>query len=284
MTEDRGDTLEDLFESQESESQEPETQESESQEPEAQEPESQEPEKARQKDKDIRIPKARFDEVIAKARARERELLEELERLRAQIPQSQQPQPQSSVPDPVAQELAALEERYEQLIFDGEQEAAKEVRRKIQELRDKYVETRVRAQLDSVRNVVLDDVKFNALVAQLEAQYPQLNAASPEYDEELTKEVATLTLGLTQAGMSRYEALQKAVKYVFKSSVDVVGETRTRQARDKAAKANKAQPPSVTRGQAPTDKDFGIDINNLTPEALAKLDPQTLSKLRGDLL
>jgi hypothetical protein len=282
MTEDRGDTLEDLLEQQEPESQEPETQESEPQESEAQEPESQESEKARQKDKDIRIPKARFDEVIAKARARERELLEELEKLKAQIPQPQQLQPPT--PDPVTQELAALEERYEQLIFDGEQEAAKEVRRKIQELRDKYVETRVRAQLDSVRNVVLDDVRFNALVAQLEAQYPQLNAASPEYDEELTKEVATLTLGLTQAGMSRYDALQKAVKYVLRSSGEAVGEARTRQARDKAAKANKAQPSSVARGQAPTDKDFGIDINNLTPEALAKLDPQMLSKLRGDML
>jgi hypothetical protein len=84
--------------------------------------------------------------------------------------------------------------------------------------------------------------------------------------------------------MSRYDALQKAVKYVFKSPVEAVAETRTRQARDKAAKANKAQPPSAARGQAPTEKDFGVDINNLTPEALAKLDPQTLAKLRGDLL
>jgi hypothetical protein len=84
--------------------------------------------------------------------------------------------------------------------------------------------------------------------------------------------------------MSRYDALQKAVKYVFRSSTDAVAEARTRQARDKAAKANKAQPPSVARGQAPTEKDFGIDINNLTPEALAKLDPQTLAKLRGDML
>ena len=253
--------------------------------------EKQEAEEA--KKRNIRIPKSRFDEAQAKARAREQALLEEIERLKS----GQQASATQKAVSEMRSKIEELQDKYEDLILDGKKDEARKVRKQVDALREELVEYQTSVKSDAARKAAIDELTYNAQLASFEAKYPALNPEHEDFDEDLTNEVAMLLNAFVKSGIKRADALAKAVKYVLgappeqkvSDAARALAEERAKKAREKAAEADKKQPPSSARVGLDSDKagkggELGIDVMRMSQEKFAKLDEETKAKLRGDEL
>lgn len=89
-------------------------------------------------DTEVRIPKSRFDEQVAKERERaeaaERRAAEAEARLNAQQPKEEKPDPVSTKVDDLETRIEALQDKRDGFLVDGNTEKAAEVRREIRAL------------------------------------------------------------------------------------------------------------------------------------------------------
>lgn len=253
--------------------------------------EKQEAEEA--KKRNIRIPKSRFDEAQAKARAREQALLEEIEKLKG----GQQASATQKAVSDMKSKIEELQDKYEDLILDGKKDEARKVRKQVDAMREELVEYQTSVKSDAARKAAVDELSYNAQLAGLEAKYPALNPEHEDFDEDRTNEVATLVNAFMKYGTKRSEALAKAVKYVLGAPPEqkvsdagkVLAEQRAKTAREKAAEADKKQPPNSAKVGLDSDKagkggEQGIDVMRLSQDKFSKLDEETKAKLRGDEL
>lgn len=253
--------------------------------------EKQEAEEA--KKRNIRIPKSRFDEAQAKARAREQALLEEIEKLKG----GQQASATQKVVSDMRSKIEELQDKYEDLILDGKKDEARKIRKQVDVMREGLVEYQTSVKSDAARQAAVDELSYNAQLAGFEAKYPALNPEHEDFDEDQTNEVATLLNAFVKSGTKRSEALAKAVRYVLGAPPDqkvsdaakALAEERAKKAREKAAEADKKQPPSSAKVGLDSDKagkggEQGIDVMRLSQEKFSKLDEETKAKLRGDEL
>lgn len=253
--------------------------------------EKQEAEEA--KKRNIRIPKSRFDEAQAKARAREQALLEEIEKLKG----GQQASATQKAVSDMKSKIEELQDKYEDLILDGKKDEARKVRKQVDAMREDLVEYQTSVKSDAARKAAVDELSYNAQLAGFEAKYPALNPEHEDFDEDQTNEVATLLNAFVKSGTKRSEALAKAVKYVLgappeqkvSDAAKALAEERAKKAREKAAEADKKQPPSSAKVGLDSDKagsggEQGIDVMRLSQDKFSKLDEETKAKLRGDEL
>lgn len=250
-------------------------------------------EKSEAEKKRIRIPKARFDEAMNKARQREEALQKQLEALQNQQAGSVQ---QGDIAR-AKQYLESLQNKYEDLVLDGKKDDARTVRRQIDNLREQLTELNASYKADLARRAAVEELRYDTALAEMERTYPVLNPESDQFDESKTDEIATLLEAFAAKGVPRSQALRKAVKYVVGSppaaatedkSTDLAAK-RAEEARRKAAAAAKAQPSSTDRvgldsdkRGTDADKAGGIDVMRLNQTGFAKLDEDTKSRLRGD--
>jgi hypothetical protein len=245
------------------------------------------------KKRNIRIPKSRFDEVQAKARAREQALLEEIEKLKS----GQQASATQKAVSEMRSKIEELQDKYEDLILDGKKDEARKVRKQVDTLREELVEYQTSVKSDAARRAAVEELSYNAQLAGFEAKYPVLNPEHEDFDEDKTNEVATLLDAFVKSGTKRTDALAKAVKYVLGAPPEqkasdagrVLAEQRAKAAREKAAEADKKQPPSLAKVGLDSDKagkggDGVIDVMRMSQEKFAKLDEETKARLRGDEL
>lgn len=253
--------------------------------------EKQEAEEA--KKRNIRIPKSRFDEAQAKARAREQALLEEIEKLKG----GQQASATQRAVSDMKSKIEELQDKYEDLILDGKKDEARKVRKQVDAMREELVEYQTSVKSDAARKAAVEELSYNAQLAGFEAKYPALNPEHEDFDEDQTNEVATLLNAFVKSGTKRSEALAKAVKYVLgappeqkvSDAAKALAEERAKKAREKAAEADKKQPPSSVKVGLDSDKagkggEQGIDVMRLSQDKFSKLDEETKAKLRGDEL
>ena len=253
--------------------------------------EKQEAEEA--KKRNIRIPKSRFDEAQAKARAREQALLEEIERLKG----GQQASATQKAVSDMKSKIEELQDKYEDLILDGKKDEARKIRKQVDAMREELVEYQTSVKSDAARKAAVDELSYNAQLAGFEAKYPALNPDHEGFDEDRTNEVATLLNAFVKSGTKRSEALAKAVKYVLgappeqkvSDAAKALAEERAKKAREKAAEADKKQPPSSAKVGLDSDKagkggEQGIDVMRMSQDKFSKLDEETKARLRGDEL
>lgn len=253
--------------------------------------EKQEAEEA--KKRNIRIPKSRFDEAQAKARAREQALLEEIEKLKG----GQQASATQRAVSDMRSKIEELQDKYEDLILDGKKDEARKTRKQVDAMREELVEYQTSVKSDAARQAAVDELSYNAQLAGFEAKYPALNPEHEDFNEDQTNEVATLLNAFVKSGTKRSEALAKAVRYVLGAPPDqkvsdaakALAEERAKKAREKAAEADKKQPPSSAKVGLDSDKagkggEQGIDVMRLSQDKFSKLDEETKAKLRGDEL
>ena len=246
-----------------------------------------------EKKKRIRIPKSRFDEALGKAKQREQALLDEIEKLKG----GQQASATAKAVKDMRAKIDELQDKYEDLILDGKKDEARKVRRQVDELREELTEYQTSTKSEAARRAAIEEMGYNAQLAGYEAKYPALNPEHEDFDEDKTDEVATLLSAFVKAGSKRADALAKAIKYVLGAppsakaddkddATKKAAETRAAEARKKAADADKRQPPSGKGVGLDSDKAGGgkgdVDIMRLSQDKFAKLDEETLSKLRGD--
>lgn len=250
-----------------------------------------------EKKKRIRIPKARFDEALGKAKQREQALLDEIEKLKG----GQQASATAKAVKDMRTEIDKLQDKYEDLILDGKKDEARKVRRHVEALRDELSEYQTNTKSEAARRAAIDEMSYNAQLAGYEAKYPALNPEHEDFDEDKTDEVATLLNAFVKAGQKRADALAKAVKYVLGApptagkggdddKAKELADQRAAEARKKAADANKKQPPNGKDVGLDSDKAGGggkggdVDVLRLSQDKFAKLDEETKAKLRGDTI
>jgi DNA repair exonuclease SbcCD ATPase subunit len=251
--------------------------------------EAAEAEEARKKR--ARIPLSRHEEILNKARQREQLLLEEIEKLKGG---RQTSETQRSIAEAKAK-IEELQDKYEDLILDGKKDDARKVRKQIDAMREELVDFQTSVKSDAARRAAIEELTYNAQLANFESKYPALNPEHEDFDEEKTDEVASLMKAFVQSGEKRDKALAKAVKYVMgpppeqktSDAARILAEKRAAEARKKAAEANGKQPPSTAKVGLDSDKagaagEMGVDVMRLTQEKFAKLDEEALAKLRGD--
>ena len=246
-----------------------------------------------EKKKRIRIPKARFDEALGKAKQREQALLDEIEKLKG----GQHASATAKAVRDMRDEIDKLQDKYEDLILDGRKDEARKVRRHVEALRDELSEYQTNTKSEAARRAAIDEMSYNAQLAGYEAKYPALNPEHEDFDEDKTDEVAVLLDAFVKSGQKRADALAKAVKYVLGAppaagkggddKAKELADQRAVEARKKAAEANKRQPPSGKNVGLDSDKAGGgkggdVDVLRLSQDKFAKLDEETKAKLRGD--
>ena len=238
-----------------------------------------------------RIPLARHEQILDKARQRETALLEEIEKLKGG---KQTTDNQKAVSEAKAK-IEELQDKYEDLILDGKKDDARKVRKQIDSMREELVDFQTSIKSDAARRAAIEELTYNAQLASFESKYPELNPEHDEFDTDKTDEVAALLKAFVQSGEKRDKALAKAVKYVMgpppaqkaSDAGKALAEERAKKAREKAAAADKQQPPNGSKVGLDSDKaggggEQGIDIMRLSQEKFAKLDEDALAKLRGD--
>lgn len=245
----------------------------------------------------IRVPKARLDEVTAKARAREEALQKQITELNAKLTGTEV----KTEVDKVKAKIDEMQDNYEDLVQEGKKEEARALRKKIDVMRDELADFRLATASDKARMAAIDDLKYDAALASVEAKYEALNPDHAEFDEEKSVEVVTLLEAFLAKGFNRTVALQKAVKYVMGPDVaptaaktedtkDTAAALKARQdaeARKRNADAAKKQPAStkdvgLNSDKAGNEDGKDIDVLRMSQSEFKKLDEATIAKLRGD--
>lgn len=250
-------------------------------------------EEAARKKANVRIPKARVDEMVGKANARAEAALAELAELKARMQVAAKPTTDELAT--LKKEIEGLQDEYENHILDGRKAEAQAARSKLDAKRDAYMEQRIARQAHQAQEATIAKLTYDAELAKMEAAHPQMNPDAENYDPNIEREMGELMQVYIQAGTPPIEALHKAARYVLpkpasapaaKPAAVTTAEARVQQARVKAAEAAKKQPANLTDLGKDSDKGGSaggrVDVMKLTQKQFAELDEATIRKHRGD--
>lgn len=238
------------------------------------------------------VPKARLDEVLAKTR----ELQAQVEVL-TRVQQQAQPAAQQQAATQPLDALAALEEQYADALLDGDKRAAVELGRQIRKM-EMDIHTQQAAQVvQGVNAQTAAAAQYDAVVDEIEREFPVFNPDSETYNDELAQEALVIANGYASQGMVFHDALAKAVGTVARangvapvSQQPSAAQQRQQQSLARNASAASQQPPNLSA--APVGTDSSQMGGPLTAEAVAsmtmaqfeKLSQEDLARARGDIL
>lgn len=248
--------------------------------------------KKRAKDEEERIPKSRFDRALFNAQQREKQLMDRVTQLEAQVGKEDPGKELTKLLDDKEKKT----DQYEEFLLDGKKDDARRIRRELNALQDKIDDFKAQNAVHMARQSALESTRYEAALSHLEAQYPEMNPDSSKFDPDVEKEVLELMNGLIAKGKSAAEALKKAAKYVLgepqkldsKAAEEEAAKRRTA-ALKKKDEVNKKQPPNSDKVGADSDKmgkndTKGLDILNMNQEQFARLTEEQKAELRGDSL
>ena len=267
-------------------------------------------------DTDVRIPKSRFDEQVAKERDRaeaaERRAAELEARLNAQQPKEEKPDPVSTKVDDLEARIDALQDKRDGFLVDGDTEKAAEVRREIRALEKELREVErgtlhQEAEQIATRRMEAQTAEqlIDTVVSKLESEFPVLKQGSDDYDPRMVNFVLVEQQRLiTELKLTPHEALQRAGKETMElfghkpagskaddtkeEKAETPAEKRQREARAKVADTVARQPASLKDAGLDSDKagqgKVDLDVNKLTEAEFNALPAAELAKLRGDFV
>jgi hypothetical protein len=241
------------------------------------------------------IPRDRFNEAVQKERAKVEAEKARVKELEAQL-----------VTQKVTEDVAEAQKQVKDLIkqrnsllADGELDKAGEVDEKIFAMQEAIAERKAEVKASQLKEATKEEVRYDAVVARLEAEYPQIDPDNEKYDADSVAEIRALMRGYqAEMGLSPSNALARAAKRVFgtpvaakvadEKVVEDVGMRRKAEAAARNVDASKAQPASQKDvGLDHDKKGGGLDpktVMNMDYREFSKLDEAVLSRLRGDSL
>ena len=110
-----------------------------------------------EEDKPVMIPKARFDEAQQKARAKQQELEEKLN----QAESTQQQKQVSADVKELRDSIETMQDEYEDLLFEGENEKARKLRKEIAAKQEELFDTRLAAQNRQTQANTLEQIRYD---------------------------------------------------------------------------------------------------------------------------
>ncbi len=239
-----------------------------------------------------RIPKARFDEAVAKERTR----AEALERQLAELQAAQVQVKKQEDTAKLDAEIYELEKQRAKMLLDGEAEKAAEIASLIRAKERQLAIEESRSMSAQAKEQAREEIRMELTVEKIEVEYPALNPDSEEFDEDLVDLVLSKQRSLMQKeGLSPSKALVKAASSVmgrFGSKSEEVRqkglkkdvEDRKQAQVKKNIDTAKRQPASMKDSGLDSDKmgDKAVDIANMSFDEFEALPEATKAKLRGD--
>lgn len=243
-----------------------------------------------------RIPKARFDEAVAKERAR----AEALERQLAELQAAQAQVKRQEDTGKLEAEITALERQRAQLLLDGEADKAAEIAMTIRAKERQLAIEESRSMTAQAKEQAREEIRLELTVERLENEYPELNPESDAYDEDLVELVLARQKSLVERNrMSPSKALAQAATSIMarfgaqkaeageqKGLKSTVADRKQAQVK-KNLEALKKQPASTKDAGMDSDKmgeKLLPDVSKMTYEEFEALPEATKAKLRGDFV
>ncbi len=250
------------------------------------------------------VPHGRFHEVneqLKQERAERLRLEEELARARG-TQKAQQPEQQEATEEQVQQAQAdsefdfdKAEGRYNEAIYDGDMDAAKQIRAEIRAAERKAAEDAARAVLEQERaqmRAQQEQQQLQGVVAKAYEKYPFLDPQSGEVDQEAVDEVIAMRNLYLQKGMTAAEAIAKAVDKVGPRYTDVQEEEQeqapkkstTRQSKETLERNIERADRIPPTGAGVGERARKVDYSSLSEAEFANLSEQEKRRARGDFL
>ena len=227
--------------------------------------------------KEPMIPKSRFDQVLEKQKALQKRLDEAL------APKIE------DVKEAPEFDFVAKEQQYQTLLLEGETEQATKVRAEIRDAERQQMMFEVQTKMGQTVTQNQEMVDLQTKATQLEAIYPELNQADPNFNQDKTNEVLELRDAYMVQGYTGADALQKSVDLLMGKRP--VADTEEVQAAKKIITkkqvANNTKKLEAAEKQPPAMKgknkvDAKVDINNMSIDEFDALPAETLRRMRGD--
>lgn len=246
-------------------------------------------------DKGRFIPKDRFDEAVRKERA-------EKEALASRLKEFEEKEAQRAVAadfEEANKQVKEMIKKHTSLLADGELDKASDLMEKILEMKEEISERKAAARADQAKNAAKEEVRYDALVAKLEADYPQINPDAEEFDKASVRKVQAYMQGLMQTErLSPSAALKEAVETILGSTrktdttaaqkAEDLGVRRKESAVAKAMDAKAKQPASTKSVGVDHDKTGGaLDasaVMKMSWDEFVKLPDAKLAEMRGDFV
>lgn len=245
------------------------------------------------------IPLDRHEKLLKKERARREELEAQLSQSRAGQQMAQANEDLSRVED----ELVTMEARYNDLLAEGDTQAAAQLMTQIRR-KNAELNSITAAQRDAeVMARAVEKVRFDEALDRIEEAYPELDPDSDEYDEDTYQDVYDLMMAGRQRGLSATKALQRAVARVMGAETTAqkrattatprvdendVASRRRGEAVRRNLDAARRTPPATHRISANNDAAGGAltakAVMNMSEDDFEKLSDKDLARLRGDVL
>jgi hypothetical protein len=250
----------------------------------------------KEKEEGNRIPKERFDEAVGKERAAREAAEARAAAAEARVKQEEKAADQGKY-DAYIEDL---EKQHSKLLLDGESEKASGVMKQIRMAERELARMESDSNIAQATSKAVEQVRWDAAVATLEAAHPMLNPDSEEYDQDMTDIVIAEQHRLMQtqnmpASKALLTAANKIVVKFGKASTDGVkaaglsaakpGDRKAEQVAKNLA-ASKAQPGSMKATGRDSDKGGNLehDGKNITKAELDAMPEATKARLRGDFL
>ena len=237
-----------------------------------------------EKKKSPMVPKSRLDEVLAKQKALQKQLNEQM---------AKEAEVQAEAPK---YEFDTKEAEYQQLVLDGESEKATALRTEIRNAEREQTMFEVQQKMGQTVQQSQEAIQLQTTAELIQEQYPILDENSQDYNKEMADEVIDLRDAVIVQGYQASDALTKATKYVVAGNEPIVeattplpkkGNGEIAQKKKKAAvqkkiEASESQPPDL-KGQGNAERGEGtLDVNALSEDEFNALPEETLRRLRGD--
>ena len=245
------------------------------------------------------IPLDRHEKLLKKERARREELEAQLSQSRAGQQMAQANEDLSRVED----ELVAMEAKYNDLLAEGDTQAAAQLMTQIRR-KNAELSSITAAQRDAeVMARAVEKVRFDEALDRIEEAYPELDPESEDYDEDTYQDVYDLMVAGRQRGLSATKALQRAVARVMGAETTAqkrattatprvdendVASRRRGEAVRRNLDAARRTPPATHRISANNDAAGGAltakAVMSMSEDDFEKLSDKDLARLRGDVL
>lgn len=245
-----------------------------------------------------RIPKARFDQAVGKARAAEKAATERADKLEAEL------KAKGGVAnlDKLETDIDKLEDQLEDAVKDGNVELKNRLRREIRAKTGQIAESKAAAYSQYATAVAVEQIRYDAYVERMETEHPELNPEGENFDEDMIDELMDYKTAFEAKGLSSSESLKKAIKAVYgtgakpevkaepadkKEEAESKAEERKEAAVKKGLETKKAQPADTRKAGLDSDKGGKgkvVDASTLSDKDFDNLDEKEKARLRGDSL
>ena len=249
-------------------------------------------------DEGATIPKARFDSAVQK----ERERAETAERLLAEATKANNQIQRNADVTKLEADVGELREQEHKALIQGDSAKARELAAEADRLNRQIAIQQAGDMTAAAKDAALESMRMELAVENIEANYPQLDENSEEFDQDITDDVLDKQRGyMERERLSPSKALLKAVKYVMGRQAPAVaaeepaktglsaaskGQDRKTAAVAKNLDAAARQPASTKPVGADSDKHGQTkdipEASQMTFAEFSALPDATKSKMRGD--